>query len=158
MTIRASQNFKLLFKTLVFVWPIHVFPSKGSQCPSSECRTEQRASGHPGQSSPEMVSFWFDLRIPVTVHSPSETGVWALFCPVPMCSGGCCLRGKRHKQKKTPCASFWPKHLEHCRRWSQPGDAASWQFRFGNLFPKVGKHSLPKSKPKTTEELETSIF
>lgn len=37
-------------------------------------------------------------------------------------------------------------------------DAVSWESRFGNLFPKVGKHSLPKTKIKITEEPETSIF
>lgn len=47
--------------------------------------------------------------------------------------------------------------------WSTAGDGASpgvlsWEFRFGNLFLKVGKHRVPKRKTRIMEEPETSIF
>lgn len=88
-----------------------------------------------------------------------------LQCPPPqkLLFGPCSLEGifkeESHKQiEKTPCASFWPKCLKHSRIWSQPRHTVSRDFRFGNLFPKVGKHSLSKTKPPITLWREKNIY
>lgn len=135
MTVRASQNL-VLYEIFVFVRTIHVFSSKGCYMPKFWVQNRTGCLWLLWAELPRnsFISVWHPH--PVTVYSPSEIAVWAL------CSGGCFFKEKKSQtNKRTPYASFWPKCLEHSRRWSQPRDTASKEFRFGNLFPKVGKQS-----------------
>lgn len=151
MTVRASQNFKLLFKIFIFIRTIHVFSFKGCYMP--KFWVQNRTSC--------LWLLWAELP------RNSFISVWlphVSYSALPF--RNCCLDPvlwrvflkKKVTNRKTPCASFWPKCLEHGRRWSQPRHTASREFRFGNLFAKVGKHNLPETKPPITEETERCIF
>lgn len=151
MTVRASQNL-VLFKIFGFVRTIHVFSSKGCYVPKFWVQNRTGCLWLLWAELPRnsFISVWHPH--PVTVHSPSEIAVWAL------CSGGCFLRKKSHKQTKKPL--MLPSDQS---AWSTAGDGASpgilhqKSSGLGTCFPRWG-NSLPKTKPPVTEETETSTF
>lgn len=62
-------------------------------------------------------------------------------------------KGTNEKKKKNLC--FLLTKAPGALQGMEPAqDAASREFRFGNLFPKVGKHSLPNPKsPKSQKQV-----
>ena len=134
------------------------FLPKEVKCPSCECRTEQRVSGHPGQSFPEVVSFRFDLHIPVTAHSPSQIGVWALFCPMGYVLWRVLFKGKKAQTKK-------PLVLPSDQSaWSIAGDGPSpgmlrhGSSGLGTCFPRWGNTVYQKQNPKLLKRQKHLYF